>query len=123
MLDLLAFALPFILSVSFLGQFVGGWFRRRETSVLLLIAVSLPLFFLVGVAWPPEAIPEALRKASLAFPSTTAIDGFVRLNQMGASFADVFRDWLILWLLAALYAAAAMLSPLLMREKAFAHAS
>jgi ABC-2 type transport system permease protein len=123
MLDLLAFALPFILSVSFLGQFVGGWFRRRETSVLLLIAVSLPLFFLVGVAWPPEAIPEALRKASLAFPSTTAIDGFVRLNQMGASFADVFRDWLVLWLLAALYAAAAMLSPLLMREKAFAHAS
>src|SRR5215472_11777023 len=55
--DLLAFLIPFILSVSFLGQFVSAWFTRRETAVLLFIALSLPLFFLVGVAWPVEAIP------------------------------------------------------------------
>src|SRR6185369_10304002 len=44
--DLLTFLVPFILSVSFLGQFVSAWFTRRETAVLLFIAVSLPLFFL-----------------------------------------------------------------------------
>ncbi|MGL4441756.1 MAG: ABC transporter permease [Bosea sp. (in: a-proteobacteria)] len=110
-LDLLAFSLPFILSVSLLGQFVGSLFKRRETAVLLLISVSLPLFFLVGVAWPPEAIPELLRKASFAFPSTVGIDGLVRINQMGASFQDVSGNWIILWILTGIYAALAMVAP------------
>jgi ABC-2 type transport system permease protein len=110
LLDILAFAIPFILSVSFLGQFVGAWFKRRETAVLLLIAISLPLFFLVGVAWPPEAIPEILRRIGVIFPSTSGIDGLVRINQMGASFVDVAADWRRLWVLAGIYAALAMLA-------------
>jgi ABC-2 type transport system permease protein len=108
--DMLALAIPFILSVSFLGQFLGSWFKRRETAVLLIIAVSLPLFFLVGVAWPPEAIPDVLRTLSVIFPSTSGIDGLVRVNQMGASLADVSRDWMRLWILTGVYAALAILS-------------
>jgi ABC-2 type transport system permease protein len=103
-LDILVLAIPFILSVSFLGQFIGAWFKRRETAVLLLIAVSLPLFFLVGVAWPLEAIPQILRTVSVVFPSTSGIDGLVRINQMGATLADVSRDWTRLWILTAVYA-------------------
>ncbi|WP_372395919.1 ABC transporter permease [Azospirillum sp. HJ39] len=106
--DLFALAVPFILSVSFLGQFVGVWFRRRETAVLLFIALGLPLFFLVGVAWPVEAIPAVLRQASLIIPSTSGIDGLVRLNQMGASLADVSKNWVTLWCLAAVYATLAI---------------
>ena len=108
--DLLAFLLPFILSVSFLGQFVSSWFTRRETAVLLFIAVSLPLFFLVGVAWPVEAIPPLLHAASFIFPSTSAIDGLVRINQMDARIADVFNDWMRLWGLTLLYGALAVLA-------------
>ena len=115
--DLLAMLLPFVLSVSFLGQFVSAWFTRRETAVLLFIAISLPLFFLVGVAWPVEAIPSVLRMISFIFPSTSAIDGLVRINQMNASLADVFDDWARLWALVALYGALASLAtaPLLTR--------
>ena len=115
--DLLAMLLPFVLSVSFLGQFVSAWFTRRETAVLLFIAISLPLFFLVGVAWPVEAIPSALRVISFIFPSTSAIDGLVRINQMNASLADVFDDWARLWALVVLYGALASLAtaPLLAR--------
>lgn len=109
-LDLLALSVPFILSVSFLGQFVGAWFSRRETALLLIVAFSLPLFFLVGVAWPPEAIPDLLRQASFVLPSTSGIDGLVRLNQMGASLADVMSDWRRLWVLAALYAVLAVVA-------------
>jgi ABC-2 type transport system permease protein len=101
--DLLALVVPFILSVSFLGQFVSTWFRHRETAVLLFIATSLPLFFLVGVSWPVEAIPSWLRAASFVFPSTSAIDALVRVNQMDATLADVAMDWARLWILAALY--------------------
>jgi ABC-2 type transport system permease protein len=109
-LDMLAIAIPFILSVSFLGQFGGCWFKRRETAVLLFIAISLPLFFQVGVAWPVEAIPDAVRIASQILPSTSAIDGLVRINQMGASLADVKSNWQSLWTLAIVYAALAMAS-------------
>ena len=101
--DLLALLLPFLLSVSFLGQFVSAWFTRRETAVLLFIAISLPLFFLVGVAWPVEAIPPALRMVSFIFPSTSAIDGLVRIDQMNAGLHDVFNDWVRLWGLTVVY--------------------
>jgi ABC-2 type transport system permease protein len=109
-LDLLMLAIPFILSVSFLGQFASSWFKRRETAVLLFIATSLPLFFLVGVSWPAEAIPATLRSFSFIFPSTSAIDGLVRINQMGATLHEVSHDWIDLWVLAAVYAALAVLS-------------
>jgi ABC-2 type transport system permease protein len=101
--DLLAMLLPFVLSVSFLGQFVSTWFKHKETAVLLFIATSLPLFFLVGVAWPVEAIPPLVRAVSFIFPSTSAIDGLVRINQMDASLMDVSRDWSRLWILTAVY--------------------
>lgn len=109
-LDLLVLVIPFILSVSLLGQFVGTWFRRRETAVLIFIAVSLPIFFLVGVAWPLEAIPPVIRAASFVLPSTSGIDALVRINQMGASVADVSRDWMRLWLLVAVYAILAVVA-------------
>jgi ABC-2 type transport system permease protein len=101
--DLVLMAVPFVLSVSFLAQFVSAWFRRRETAILLFIAVSLPLFFQVGVSWPVETLPDFLRAASRVIPSTSAIDGFVRINQMGASLAEVKRDWAALWILTVVY--------------------
>jgi len=116
-LDILLMAIPFVLSVSFLAQFVGEWFKRRETAVLVFIATSLPLFFLVGVSWPPEAIPDALRAASRAFPSTSAIDGLVRINQMGATLHDVSRDWTSLWALAGVYALLAVLANAFLRAR------
>ncbi len=108
--DLFLLAVPFVLSVSLLGQFVGSWFTRRESAVLLFIATSLPLFFLVGVSWPAEAIPSQLRAASQVFPSTTAIDGLVRINQMGASLHDVSHDWITLWALTGIYGLLAVLA-------------
>jgi ABC-2 type transport system permease protein len=101
--DLLALLVPFVLSISFLAQFVSTWFRHRETAVILFIASSLPLFFLVGIAWPVEAIPPWVHTLSLVFPSTSAIDALVRVNQMDASLADAATDWGRLWILVALY--------------------
>jgi ABC-2 type transport system permease protein len=118
-LDLLLMAIPFVLSLSFLAQFVASGFRRRESAVLLFLATALPLFFMVGVSWPVEAMPHALREASRIFPSTSAIDGLVRINQMGASLHDVSTDWVSLWILTGVYAALAILmTKLFNREEA-----
>ncbi|MGA7195967.1 ABC transporter permease, partial [Roseiarcus sp.] len=117
--DLILLAVPFVLSVSFLAQFVSAWFRRRETAILLLIAISLPLFFQVGVSWPVEALPDFVRAASRVFPSTSAIDGFVRINQMGASILEVKGDWSSLWILTVVYGLlAAIATQVVSRNKA-----
>jgi ABC-2 type transport system permease protein len=71
--------------------------------VLLVLASSLPQFFLVGVSWPAEALPDFLRTARRLLPSVDAIDGIVRINQMGASMTEVRPEWLGLWALALHY--------------------
>jgi ABC-2 type transport system permease protein len=60
------------------------------------------------VAWPVEAIPPLLHAVSFIFPSTSAIDGLVRINQMDATLADASADWLRLWILTAVYLAMAI---------------
>lgn len=106
--DMALFALPFILATSLMAQAVGRLFKHRETAVLVFIATTLPQFFLVGVSWPREMIPPVLDHLRRIFPSESAIDGLVRINQMGASLGEVRADWLYLWLLAAVYFAIAL---------------
>ena len=44
-----------------------------------------------------------MHAVSFVFPSTSAIDGLVRINQMDATLADIFNDWGRLWILTVLY--------------------
>ena len=92
-----------MLATSFMGQAAGSFFRHRETAVLVFVATTLPQFFLVGVSWPREMIPPLLDELRRVFPSESAIDGLVRIGQMGAPLSEVRVDWLYLWLLAAIY--------------------
>ena len=109
-LALMTFAAPFILATSFMAQAAGALFKHRETAVLLFLATSIPQLFLVGFAWPREAIPPAVVTAGHIFPSDFAVYGFVRLNQMGASLAEVAADWRGLWIMTAIYFLLAVLA-------------
>ena len=101
--DLALFAVPFVLATSFMAQAAGCFFRHRETAILVFIATTLPQFFLVGVSWPREMVPPVLDSLRRIFPSESAIDGLVRIGQMGARLNEVSADWYFLWLLAAFY--------------------
>jgi hypothetical protein len=48
-------------------------------------------------------IPPLLDAMRRVFRGESAIDGLVRINQMGATLSQVRGDWLYLWLLAAIY--------------------
>ena len=78
-------------------------FKSPLSVQLVLAAIALPFFFLSGFAWPTEAIPPAVHVASLLVPSTSAIDGFVRLAELGAPLPDVRSEILTLWGLALFY--------------------
>jgi ABC-2 type transport system permease protein len=119
--DLFLFAATFILATSFFGQAAGTWFKRRETAVVLFVATTLPQFFLVGLSWPVEAIPPVMRLIGRVFPSEAAIDGMVRINQMGASLGEVSKDWIsLLGLGLAYYLLAVLGSGLRRRRLAYA---
>jgi ABC-2 type transport system permease protein len=107
---LFALATVFLLATSFMGQAIGAWFTRPENATLLLLATSLPQFFTAGFAWPREAIPEVATTLGRIFPADSAIDGLVRINQLGAGIWEVAHDWLALWCLALVYFALAVIS-------------
>src|SRR4029077_20507882 len=90
-------------AVSFLGQAAGQLIKRPEAALLLFLGTSIPQLFLVGISWPEEAIPPLMRYAGNIFPSEAGIDGLVRINQMGASLGEVFRDWLVVLAIACVY--------------------
>jgi len=116
-LQLFVLASLFILATSFMGQAVGAWFTRPETPMLVFLATSLPQFFLAGFAWPNEAIPKPVLAAGSVFPADFAIDGIVRINQLGATPWEVAHAWRGLWLLAIVYFALAVISARLVQRR------
>ena len=116
-LQIFALASLFILATSFMGQAAGAWFKYPETPTLVFLATSLPQFFLTGFAWPREAIPAPALAAGQIFPADFAIQGIVRIDQLGASLSEVVRDWRGLWYLVIIYFVLAVLSGHLARRR------
>ena len=116
-LQVFALASVFVLATSFMGQAAGAWFTRPETPTLVFLATSLPQFYLAGFAWPREAIPKPVLAAHYVFPADFAIDGIVRIDQLGASLSEVAHDWRRLWLLAIVYFLLAAMSAYLVTRR------
>jgi len=116
-LQLFALASVFILATSFMGQAVGAWFKHPETPTLIFLGTSLPQFFLAGFSWPREAIPKPVLAFGYIFPSDLAIDGIVRIDQLGANLWEVARDWRGLWALAAIYFVLAVMSAFFVKRR------
>jgi ABC-2 type transport system permease protein len=115
-LQLFALVSVFTLATSFMGQAAGAWFKYPETPTLIFLGTSLPQLFLTGFSWPREAIPEAAQVVGYIFPSDFAIDGIVRINQLGATLWEVVRDWRALWIQAIVYFALAVMSVFLIKR-------
>jgi ABC-2 type transport system permease protein len=116
-LQLFAIASVFVFAASFLGQAVGAWFKRPETPTLIFLGTSLPQLFLAGFSWPREAIPKSVQAVGYLFPLDLAIDGIVRIGQLGASLREVAHDLRGLWILALAYFALAVMSVVLVKRR------
>lgn len=97
------FVLPFLLASTFLGIALGFILPRRELATLLVLLSSMPLIFASGFVWPISSVPEGLVQVLQFIPVIPAMNGFLRLNQMGADFMDVFVYWRQLWICTGLY--------------------
>ena len=116
-LQLFALASLFTLATSFMAQAAGAWFKHPETPTLIFLGTSIPQLFLTGFSWPREAIPRPVQVAGYIFPSDFAIDGMVRIDQLGATLWEVVRDWRGLWALAIIYFVLAVMSAALVKRR------
>ena len=99
----LTFLLPYLLSCIFLGIALSTLFRYRENSLLLLLFTSIPFLMLSGASIPKECMPEWLYAIGKVVPSSSGVDGFVRIQTMGATLSEVSVQWCTLWVLTAVY--------------------
>lgn len=100
---LAAFILPYLLSCIFFAMTCSIFIHHREACMMIYVFTSLPLLFISGISWPGAAIPRFWEIISWLFPSTFGINGFVRINNMGATLADVTTEYHALWIQAGVY--------------------
>ncbi len=101
--ELLTLLLPFLIASCAIGLWLGAVTPRRELVTLVVLISSMPLVFSAGFIWPIEAIPTPIIWLSELFPSTPGIQGFLALNQMGASWATVAGNFSQLWVQSAVW--------------------
>lgn len=100
---LFAFVLPYISACIFFAMTCSIFIHHREACMMIYVFTSVPLLFISGISWPGSAIPEFWRIISWIFPSTFGINGFVRINNMGATLPDVATEYHALWLQTGIY--------------------
>ena len=97
------FALPYLTACIFFAMTASIAIRNRETCMLLFVFTSVPLLFLSGISWPGAAMPEFWKYFSYIFPSTFGINGYVRINSMGATLNEVAFEYQALWIQTGIY--------------------
>ena len=105
--DFALFVVPYLLACIFFAITFSFVVRQRENVMLLVVFTSVPFLFMSGVSWPESNIPEVWKIFSWLFPSTFGIQGFVKLNTLGAVFGDIHTEIKALWIQAVVYGALA----------------
>jgi len=91
------------LAIAALGVSLGCWMADRERAFQVVGAVSIPMLFLSGFAFPIESIPEPVVWVSFLLPSTHGIQALLKFNQMGATWLETAPQIIRLLIVTAAY--------------------
>lgn len=108
--DIVIFMIPYGVAVISLAITLGFFVREREGGMVFALMTSIPFLFLSGFLWPSWIMPEWLQWLRVLIPSSPAIEGLVKVRQMGASLMDVMFNFVNLWVLAIAYTVTAFFS-------------
>ncbi len=100
---LFGFLIPYIIACIFFAITASILIRDRESCMVAFIFTSMIFLFISGISWPGAAVPAFWKYVSWLFPSTFGINGFIRINSMGASLDQVRFEYQALWLQAGCY--------------------
>lgn len=106
-LDIMIVMLPFLLGCSLLGQTLQVFVNDRESTFLVMAFSSAIFVFLTGVSWPRFMMSPLWQAMGNALPSNWAANAYIAIQANGATIDQLGKNYRMLWLLAALYFAAA----------------
>jgi len=99
----LTFMIPMIIASSLLGQVLQAFVKERETSLLVIVFMSVVFLFLSGITWPRFAMPWYWRGLGDLIPGVWGVEGFVHMNANGADLSQVMKPYRMMWILALVY--------------------
>lgn len=102
-LDVMRLMVPFLFAVIFFAMTISVFIRNRETGLVICLFFSVILLFLSGVSWPMSNINWFWRAFGMLFPSTFGIQGYIKINSMGADLSLVKFEYIGLWIQAVVY--------------------
>lgn len=108
--DFLFYIIPYIISSAAMAISLSTIFRKRESAILLLVVWSIPFLLLSAVSFPREGMPDWLYFAGQIIPSSSAVNGFIRLEVMGSSLQDIMVQYGVMWVLSVFYTILALLT-------------
>ena len=97
------FTLPYLTACIFFAMTASIAIRNRETCMLLFVFTSVPLWILSDFSKPKKTMPSFWRNFSYLFPSSFGINGYVRINSMGATLNEVAFEYRALWMQTGIY--------------------
>lgn len=101
--EVMIFAIPIILSITFLGMTLMNVFRNREDAILTVTVFSIPAIMMGGVSYPIVAFPLWIKVLAFFFPSTIGVKGFLAMTQAGASLVEIKDIFMQMWALCIFY--------------------
>ncbi|MDO7252984.1 ABC transporter permease [Helicobacter cappadocius] len=108
------FSAIFILCCASFGTLLGLLINHPALPTQIVLISSLPLIFMMGFIWPLELLPKPIVWAIHFIPAFEGVNGFIRINQMGADLHLVMNDFF--WLLG-LCIGCVMICVLVIRQK------
>ncbi len=120
-LQYMIFMMPFLIASAMFSLAIAPMIKEREHSFLMLVVTSVFFLFLTGLSWPRYAISGLWNMVGDLVPATWGVEGFVRINNNGATLADNAHPWAMLWILAIAYCLIAIAIRYRQRHPKFPH--
>ena len=101
--DILMLLIPFLLASIFFSMTISVFMPHRETSMVVFMFMSLILLFLSGFSWPQSNINGFWKVFAWVIPSTNGIQGYIKINSLGADLRHISFEYISLWVQTAVY--------------------
>ena len=102
-MDIAIMIVPFLLAAIFFAMTLSVFIHYRETGFVVFLFTSLIFLFLSGSTWPRTSMGGFWTTFSYLFPSTFGINGYIKINTMGANISQVSMEYIGLWIQAGFY--------------------
>ncbi len=102
-MDIAIMIVPFLLAAIFFAMTLSVFIHYRETGFVVFLFTSLIFLFLSGSTWPRTSMGGFWTTFSYLFPSTFGINGYIKINTMGANISQINMEYIGLWVQAGFY--------------------